>query len=269
MARIVLTVVGAALMALALTGCAGTAADGDPAIEQTHTIGDGYLCSHLPISREAVEKRIPVSDIGEPGRTALAEAVWDDLNPLELPPEDEWYVATATSTLVGVMRDVPVEAIPASSENPPDHEVLTVRWVGNATNLEPGWYVDSSDRCALTVDLGDLTVPAVELESAPDPASRTVQLNVFEESCNSGRNADGRVEVVRVDETDDRVSVILGVRPPQGNQTCPSNPATPFTLTLAEPVGDREIVNASLADPRPLTVTVSSPLDEAPPTGSG
>jgi hypothetical protein len=258
---------GAALITLALAGCAGTAAGGDPAIEQTHPVGDGYLCSDLPISREAVEERVPVSDIGEPGRTALAEAMWDDFRPLELPAEEDWYVATATTTLVGVLRDEPVEAIPASFENPPDHEMLTVRWVGNATNLDPGWYVDRSDRCALTVDLGDLTVPAVELQTAPDPASRHLQLNVFEESCNSGRNAEGRVEVVRVDETDDRVSLILGVRPPQGNQTCPSNPATPFTLTLAEPVGDREVVNASLADPRPLTVS-SPPGLEGPPTGS-
>jgi hypothetical protein len=266
MTKIASPFLGPVLLALALTGCAGSPADVDPAQEQTHTVGDGYLCSFLPISREAVETRVPVSEMGEPGRTAFAEAVWDDGSPVHLPPDEDWYVATVSNTLVGVMRDLEVQDDPTSLEDPPDREILVLRWVADATNLAPGWYVDQSDTCALTVDVGDLTVPAIELESAPDPAATEVRLLVTEQSCNSGQDAEGRIEIVSLEENEDRVSLILGVRPRDGGQNCPSNPATPFIVSLSEPLGTREVVNASLADPRPLTV--NTPHGEALAEGS-
>jgi len=185
---------------------------------------------------------------------------------VDLPPEEGWYVAISTDDLVGVMRDVEVVADPVSPGIAPDHAVLTVRWVDDATNLAPGWYVDKSARCALTVDLGNLTVPAIELQSPPDPMSEDLRLLVTEQTCNGGDDAEGRIEVVSIDETDDRVSLVLGVRPRGGAHTCPSNPATPFTVTLSEPLGEREVVDASLADPRPLTVNGSQ--SEALSTGS-
>lgn len=247
--------VGAALVALALTGCAGSAADVTPSTEpKPSAAGDSFLCSGLPISRDAVESRVPLSAIGEPGRSALSEAVWDDGSPVDLPAEEDWYVAIMTDDLVGVMRDLKTEADPASLEILPDREVLTVRWVADATNLTPGWYVDKSDTCALTVDLGELTVPAVVLQSPPDPRSPELRLLVTESACNSGEDAAGRIQVVSIEETEERVSLVLGVRPRGGDQACPSNPATPFTVTLSEPLGDREVVDASLADPRPLTL---------------
>jgi hypothetical protein len=126
--------------------------------------------------------------------------------------------------------------------------------VADATNLEPGWYLRQSSRCALSVDLGGLTVPEISLQSLPDPRSRESTLLVTESSCNSGEDADGRIEVVSIDETDDRVSLILGVRPRRGDQNCPSNPATPFTVTLSEPQGERDLFDAGLAVPRQLQV---------------
>jgi hypothetical protein len=126
--------------------------------------------------------------------------------------------------------------------------------VADATNLEPGWYLRQSSRCALSVDLGGLTVPEIALQSLPDPRSRELTLLVTESSCNSGEDADGRIEVVNIDETDDRVSLILGVRPRRGDQNCPSNPATPFTVTLSEPLGERDLFDAGLAVPRQLQV---------------
>jgi len=198
---------------------------------------------------------VPVSDIDEEGRIALSEAVWDDGSPIDLPEGEGWYVAVSTDELVGVMRDIDVVVDPVSPGLAPDREVQTVAWVDDATNLTPGWYGGSSGRCALTVDLGDLTVPGVEFQSPPDPLSPELRLLVTEQSCNSGTDAAGRIEIVSVEETDDRVSLVLGVRPRGGNQTCPSNPATPFTVELSAPLGDRVVVDASLADPRALTVS--------------
>lgn len=244
---------GTAVVALVLSGCGASGAEPEPSATPTPVAAsDGFLCSRVPISRKAVETRVPVRDMGEPGRTVLSEATWDDGRPLDLLDEG-WFVATTSDELVGVMRDLDVEANPASTGTLLDHEILTIRWVDDATNLTPGWYVWQSDTCALTVDLGDLVVPRVELQFPPDPMSRKLRLLVTEEDCNSGMDADGRIEVVSIDETDSRVSLVLGVRPSGGSQTCPLNPSTPFTVTLSEPLGEREVVDASLANPRPLT----------------
>ena len=243
------------VVAVLVLGVAGCAAADDPGDAPTSpAIADGYLCDHVSISREAVETRVPVGAIDEPGRVALSEALWDDGSPVALPPEEGWYLATMTDDLVAVMRDVEVVPDPSSMGLLRDHELLTVERVDDATNLAPGWYVGQSGTCALTVDLGDLTVPEVQLQSPLDPQSTELALLVTENSCNSGEDAAGRIEVVRLEETDDTVSLVLGVRPRGGAQNCPSNPATPFTVTLSQPLGERQVMDASLADPRPLTV---------------
>ncbi|PXA72795.1 hypothetical protein [Cryobacterium arcticum] len=267
MHRITISGFGALIVTLVVSGCAASAADVEPSNVATPFVaGDDFLCDGLSIPGEALEDRVPLSAIDEAGRTALAEAVWDDGSPVGMPSGEGWYVATSTDDLVSVMRDVEVVADPVSPAIAPDREVQTVTWVDNATNLPPGWYGASSSRCALTVDLGDLTVPEVEFQSPPDPLSQELRLLVTEETCNGGDDAEGRIEVVSLDETDDQVDLILGVRPEDGVHTCPSNPATPFTVTLSEPLGAREVVDASLAAPRALKVR--GPLLEALAAGS-
>jgi hypothetical protein len=258
MHRIAFSGLGAVLVMLAVSGCAGAAADFAPSTVPTPSLADDvFLCDGLSILREDLEARVPMSAIDEHGRTALSEAVWDDGSPVGLPSGEGWYVAISTDELVGVMRDVEVVADPVSPGIAPDREVQTVTWVDDATNLTPGWYGASTSRCALTVDLGDLTVPGVEFQSPPDPLSQELRLLVTEETCNGGDDAEGRIEVVSIEETDDQVSLVLGVRPRGGINACPSNPATPFTAILSEPLGDREVVNASLANPRPLKANSS------------
>lgn len=242
---------GAALAVIALSGCAVSAVEVESTTEPTSAvIDDGYLCMGEPVSREALEERLPVSAIGEPGRTALAEAVWDDGKPIHIQPEEGWYVVSMTDEHVAVMRDVAVVTEDFFGPVPPDHEILAVDLLANATNLEPGWYVSQSSSCALSVDLGALDVPAMQLQIPLDPSTKELRLLVTEQNCNSGEDAQGRIEVVSVEESDDRVAVLLAVRPRGGFQTCPSNPATPFTVTLSEPLGTRAVVDAGLADPR-------------------
>lgn len=260
MTRIVPWLLGAGLTTLALSGCAAPASDVGPTTSPTlsstpSAAGDGLLCGQLAISREAEEKRTPVSAMSEGERVPHSEALWDDGGLLDLPPDEGWYVATMTDELIGVMRDVEVGANPMSGDMPRDREVLTVTWVKDALDSPTGWYVSHRGTCALTVDLGDLTVPAIELHPPPDKTSRELRLQVTEQTCNGGEDAAGRIVVLSVDETDDQVSLVLGVRPRGGPQACPSNPATPFTVTLSQPLGEREVVDAALANPRVLTST--------------
>lgn len=262
MQSIGLSRLGAVLVAFALTGCAGSTAGTAPGTSPTPVVtGDDFLCGGVPISRDALEARVPISDIDEHARIALSEATWDDGGPLDLPTEEGWYVVTSTDDLVGVMRDVEVVPDLVSPGIDPDREMQTVAWVDDASNLTPGWYGASRGPCALTMDLGELTVPGIEFQMPPDPQSDELRLLVTEQSCNSGETAQGRVEVVSLEETDSQVRLILGIRPRGGDQNCPSNPATPFIVPLSNPLGDREVLHAGLADARPLAV--NGPLVDA------
>lgn len=79
---------------------------------------------------------------------------------------------------------------------------------------------------------------------ALDPSSREVAILVNERACASGRDADGRIEV-DVDYANDAVTFEVSVRPLNGDQDCQSNPDTPYTVKLAEPLGNREVLGQS------------------------
>ncbi|HAS12093.1 MAG TPA: hypothetical protein DCS55_16490 [Acidimicrobiaceae bacterium] len=81
----------------------------------------------------------------------------------------------------------------------------------------------------------------VDADADLDPATSTVPILVNERECASGASAEGRIEVT-VDYRPDEVAFDVGVRPRGGDQECPSNPTTPYTVELDEPLGDRSIV---------------------------
>jgi hypothetical protein len=95
----------------------------------------------------------------------------------------------------------------------------------------------------------DLTLP-----SQPPAGATSIDLLVHERACASGQSAEGRVEIIDVQETEDQVRLRIGVRPREGGQDCPGNPPTPFTVDLSEPLGERKIVDASIVPPRTVTV---------------
>jgi hypothetical protein len=116
----------------------------------------------------------------------------------------------------------------------------------------------SSTTCVLNYDLSPLTAAEIRLDPSapPDPSSRELALLVTERACNSGQNAEGRVRLVELIETADAVKVMIGVDPTRTDgamgYTCLPNKPTPFTVTLAGPLGDRAILNGNLVDARPI-----------------
>ncbi len=225
-----------------LAGCAGA-----PVVAPSGEPQESYLCGGAPVSAAALSARTPVAELTGTGREALSGAKFDDGSPLDLGDSTGWFVVEESGQSLTILRDAEVVTSTVSPAIPTDHEMVTVSWI-EAANIEPGWLVSSMGPCALTTDLGDLTVPLITLdpEHPIDPASRELHLLVTEQSCNSGADADGRIEIVKVDEGNDQIHVILGVRPRDGGQNCPSNPATPFTVTLADPIGERQVVNGTL-----------------------
>jgi hypothetical protein len=90
---------------------------------------------------------------------------------------------------------------------------------------------------------------------APDadlsPSAVEIDLLVNERACASGQDAEGRIAPPGVEYRDDAVVVTIRVIPKPGPQTCPSNPDTPYTLTLDEPLGDRELLDGGEDPPAP------------------
>lgn len=117
------------------------------------------------------------------------------------------------------------------------------------------WAVVESSACTPTLALGQLSAGAITLDpsSSPDPNGKSVPLLVTELDCNSGQNAEGRVEVVRLVETVSTVEIVVGVRRAAvGAASCQGNPPTPFTVHLERPLGDRAVLNAAVVPSRAI-----------------
>ena len=81
----------------------------------------------------------------------------------------------------------------------------------------------------------------------PDPGSDRITVLATEAACAGGKApTDRRVRSVLVDENPGSVSVVILVEPTRGGATCQGNPSFEFEITLDRPLGDREILDASV-----------------------
>jgi hypothetical protein len=87
-----------------------------------------------------------------------------------------------------------------------------------------------------------------------DPAATEIAVAVYERACASGEPATGRIAEPDITYGDDEVVVTIRVIPRAGDQGCPGNPATAFTLQLDEPLGDRTLLDGGQDPPAPPTV---------------
>ena len=133
------------------------------------------------------------------------------------------------------------------------HEFLRVHTISGATNVPDGaWVLDAQGSCTPRQDLGWLGPADLALAEHPSPEARQIELEVYERACASGQAADDRVEIVEQETSDEQLMLVVGVRPLDGDHTCPGNPPTPLTIHLDEPLGDRIVVDASTLPPQPL-----------------
>jgi hypothetical protein len=76
----------------------------------------------------------------------------------------------------------------------------------------------------------------------------------MEQACHGGEDAEGRVEVVTMNQTDTSIELDIGVRPDTSSDawTCQTNPATPFTVELDQPLGERDILDIGVSPVQPV-----------------
>jgi hypothetical protein len=179
----------------------------------------------------------------------------DDAGAPAFDSSQDWKVVHQSDDRVDLVRelDVPFDN---GGGDVRTHESRTLERVTGASNVPDGtWMRMSGGPCTQRLVTDDDLVDAdLALADIPSPGDTSVDLLVTERECASGHSAEGRIELVALNETTEQVQVRIGVRPRDGDQSCQGNPPTPFTIELDEPLGDREIVDTSVVPPRPVTV---------------
>lgn len=234
--------------ALTLVACgAGTEGGGAAARSSGDDVEVGqpawYDCYGVSTTAAELEEAATVADLDEhPAGRAFAR---------HADRPETWVAVEVEDERIGAIRPLdPPEVLDGEVR---DHERLVVERTGTSGDGEAdadGYMVSSAGPCALRVQLDGAQAATVTLDpdAPPDPAATSLSLWVIEQACASGQSATDRV-VVDVEETDDHVRLIIGVRPQDGDQNCPSNPPTPVTIELDEPLGQRTIIDAARLPP--------------------
>jgi len=85
-----------------------------------------------------------------------------------------------------------------------------------------------------------------------DPTATSLPVLVSERQCTSARDPATYLHEPVVVETDESVTVYWTSTPAEGAQDCPGNPWVPRTLELAEPLGERVLLDGSRWPARPV-----------------
>jgi hypothetical protein len=83
------------------------------------------------------------------------------------------------------------------------------------------------------------------------PAATRIEVLVNERACSGGTSAEGRIAPPTIEYGPETVAITLAVIPVTGDAPCPSNPDTPFTVELDEPLGDRTLLDGGTSPPSP------------------
>lgn len=113
------------------------------------------------------------------------------------------------------------------------------------------WRARGWGGCDIVVAAPGFGVATFQLdpENPPDADSTTIHVLATERECASGKPPTGRQVVPVVVESETSLDVTILVESPRGDQSCPSNPAFPFTVELGAPLGDRVIRDSALLPP--------------------
>ncbi len=235
---------------VAALGC-NAGDDGDVATgPQAEPEGDAVLveCGGSTFDVEQLTDGPTIESLAEGPAGAV-----DDVGAPAFDPTLDWRVVAQTADRADLVRELD-EPVDQGGGDVRTHESRTLAVINGAGNIPDGtWLLMSSGPCSPRL-VGDPDLGTADLVLAAEPAAEatSIDLLVHERACASGRSAEGRIEVVALEETDQEVRIRIGVRPFPGGQDCQGNPRTPFTVELDAPLGDRTVVDASFVPPRPV-----------------
>lgn len=127
---------------------------------------------------------------------------------------------------------------------------MWLRW----DEAEQEWRFWSGSSCDLRPSLGPghswVTLAAEPASLRRDTTE--LQLQVREIECTSARDPLPHLNQPVVQESNTSVTVWLTAASATGDQNCPGNPWGPLTISLEQPLGDRELLDGSQWPPTPV-----------------
>ena len=198
-----------------------------------------YTCDRFPFGAEVLDITSSDELANTPEAAALRVHLAGPGPDIDFLPDHGW-------TLVGTDA-TEAEFVTVTDGDPGMLNVLLERG-------EAGWKVSGWGQCRparmLPDGLGSADWWLPPGQPAPGPDTRTFEALVMERACASGRPADGRIVGPDVVGVNDVVLVTFAVRPLEGGQNCPSNPASRVTVDLGEPLGNRTLRDGGTLPPR-------------------
>jgi hypothetical protein len=117
---------------------------------------------------------------------------------------------------------------------------------------DTAWTIDGYGQChmqiALPEGIGRATWWLDPAAGPPGPEATELSALIVEQNCASGKPPVGRVLPPAIVYGADAITITIAVRMEGGD--CPSNPEFPLTIQLAEPLGDRALLDGSVFPPR-------------------
>lgn len=257
------TVVVGILVALIGTACGGTPPR--PTVSEggagTAAAGGEVECHGVIYDPAALADAPLATSLPDGPRSAL-----DDGGEPAFDPAQDWRVVHESTDRVDLVRELD-EPLDQGGGDIRTHEVRSIEVITGATNVPDGtWMLTLAGPCAQRVaGAGDVGEADLTLAEPADPDATTLALLVTERACASEQSADGRIEVLSLEETDTEIRLRIGVRPLPGPQNCPSNPPTPFEVDLQDTIGTRAILDVAVEPPREITLDPAA----APPSETG
>jgi hypothetical protein len=131
-------------------------------------------------------------------------------------------------------------------------------WVSIEVAAGPsGWQPLNMGSCdphtVLSTEFGPATWALDPAFAPPTTDSTELHIQVWERACSSGSPTTGRMSAPVIEYNADTVIITIGVRPLGGVQTCPGPPGTPALVRLAEPLGERTLLDGGHVPPAPPT----------------
>ena len=247
------------LLALAACGDGGDGGASDPGSDtsttrdETREETNEVSCGRAVFERDALEDAPPLEAL--PDDPAGPASAVDDLGEPAFDPTLDWKVVFASEERVELLRALDAPIVRGDGDVR-THESRTLEHHPDGFGDVPGtWFLMAAGECTprLVAPAG-MGVADLTLGSEPQPDDTSLDVLVLERACANGETADGRVELLALEETDDEIRLHIGVRPREGASNCPGHPPTPFTVELDQPVGERTIVDVAIVPPRALAV---------------
>lgn len=192
-----------------------------------------YTCGGHPFSPTLFDE--PEVDLeSTPAGVALAQFIEAGQGGEEILPTDGFRLAGLDESSASFVAPLPGD--------PPYAQAQLVKDAD-------GWRVGGWGQCRpeIAVVGANSATWVLAPDQAIEPGTRTFQADVTERECASGRSSEGRIREPLIIYEPNRVIVVFTVDPlPGGAFHCPSNPPTRVTVELAEPLGERQLLDGGL-----------------------